>query len=326
MSVVLESAAARAAAAPAGAGPELFIVMNEGSRSAGRQAVRETLRAVLEEAGRPHRFVPVGTGGIVRACQEAARLASAQGGALVAVGGDGTLNCAAQAALTHDCPLGVIAQGTFNLFARELGLPLDAAEATCALLRAQPRPVQVGWVNQRAFLVNASVGLYPKLLADRERVKQKLGRQRWIALLAAVRSLLEWRWPLQVEGELDGHVGHLRTSTIFVCNNRLQLERVGIAPDIVAQVGTGKLAGLLVRSERLPEKLRLLAGALLGRLGREREIHSFALRSLTVGSRNARRLKVATDGEVQWMELPLRFTVAPRPLKVLLPPRPEAAA
>jgi hypothetical protein len=37
-------------------------------------------------------------------------------------------------------------------------------------------------------------------------------------------------------------------------------------------------------------------------------------------NRNARRLKVATDGEVQRMQLPLRFTVAPRPLRLMLPP------
>src|SRR5690606_26728718 len=118
---------------------------------------------------------PVGPGEVVQACRRAARLAQEEGGVMVAAGGDGTINAAAQAALAHDCPLGLIAQGTFNLFARELGLPLEAAEATRALLRAQPEPVQVCLVNEKVFLVNASVGLYPQLLADREKVKQKLG-------------------------------------------------------------------------------------------------------------------------------------------------------
>jgi diacylglycerol kinase family enzyme len=63
-----------------------------------------------------------------------------------------------------------------------------------------------------------------------------------------------------------------------------------------------------------------MAAAAFGRLSREPEIHSFTLRSLSVAARHARRLKVATDGEVQWMDLPLRFTVSPRPLRVLLPP------
>jgi diacylglycerol kinase family enzyme len=256
----------------------------------------------------------------VQACQDAARLAREHGGVLVAAGGDGTINCAAQAALAQDCPLGIVAQGTFNLFARQLGLPLEAGAAARALVTAQPEPVQVGWVNQRTFLVNASVGLYPKLLADREVAKQKLGRRRWIAMLAALKSLVEWRAQLVLDAELDGHLTQLRTASVFVCNNRLQLERVGVEEDVVAQVGEGRLAGLLVRGTSLWAKLRMLAKAACGKLAAEPEIHSFTLRTLTVGARSARRLKVATDGEVTWMQLPLRFTVAPRPLRVLLPP------
>jgi diacylglycerol kinase family enzyme len=229
----------------------------------------------------------------------------------------------AQAALAQDCPLGVIAQGTFNMFARQLGLPLDAAEATRALLRAQPEPVQVGSVNQRVFLVNASVGMYPKLLADREEVKQKLGRRRWIAMLSALKSLLEWRHQLLLDAELDGHVAQLRTASVFICNNALQLQRVGIEESVVAQVGEGRLACLLVRGTDTWSKLRMVAAAALGKLAGEREVDSYAMRSLTVGARNARRVKVAYDGEVQWMQLPLRFTVGPRPLRVMLPPPEE---
>ncbi|MBL0424532.1 diacylglycerol/lipid kinase family protein [Ramlibacter alkalitolerans] len=299
---------------------ELFIVMNRGSGKNEKDEVRAAIAAQLEAAGRPHRFVPVAPGEILQACQEAARLAREHGGILVAAGGDGTMNCAAQAALAQDCPMGVVAQGTFNLFARQLGLPLDAGEAARALLNARPEPVQVGWVNQRTFLVNASVGLYPKLLADREIAKQKLGRRRWIAMLAALKSLLEWRAQLVLDTELDGHLRQMRTASVFVCNNRLQLQRVGIEEEVVAQVGEGRLAGLLVRGTSAWAKLRMLVAAAFGKLAAEPEIDSFTLRTLTVGARHVRRLKVATDGEITWMQVPLRFTVAPRPLQVMLPP------
>ena len=299
---------------------ELFIVMNQGSGKNEKDEVRAAISAELEAAGRAHRFVPVSPGGILQACQDGARLAREHGGILVAAGGDGTINSAAQASLAQDCPLGVIAQGTFNLFARELGLSLDAAEATRALLNAAPQAVQVGWVNQRVFLVNASVGLYPKLLADREATKQKLGRRRWIAMLSALRSLLQWRVQLVLDAELDGHLTQLRTASVFVCNNKVQLERLGVEEEVVAQLGEGRLAGLLVRGTGLWSKLRMSAAALFGKLAAEPEICSFTLRTLTVSARHVRRLKVATDGEVSWMQLPLRFTVSPRPLKLMLPP------
>lgn len=305
---------------------EWFIVLNRGSGSAEKDEVRRTIEAELMAVSRRHRFVPVAKGGIVQACQQAARLAAEHGGILVAAGGDGTINCAAQAALGQDCPLGLIPQGTFNLFARQLGLPLEAAEATRAVLRAQPEPVQVGLVNQRVFLVNASVGLYPKLLADREAVKQKLGRRRWIAMLSALKSLLEWRLRLVLDAELDGELRQLRTASVFLCNNRLQLQRLGMDEALVEQVGEGRLACLLLPPLGVWSKLRMAVAAVLGRLGAEREVQSLALRSLGVAARSARRLKVATDGEVQWMQLPLRFTVAPRPLRVMLPPPAERLA
>lgn len=322
MSAVL-SAPGAAAAAALQPDAEWFIVLNDASGSSAADEARAAIARELDAAGRRHRFVPVPQGGIVPACQQAARAAAGQGGVLVAAGGDGTINCAAQAALVHDCVLGVVAQGTFNLFARDLGLPLDAAEATRALLRGRPEPVQVGLVNERVFLVNASVGLYPKLLADREQVKQKLGRRRWVAMLAGLKTLFEWRLRLRLDVDMDGDLRQLRTASVFLSNNRVQLERVGIAPDVVAQVGNGRLACLLVRPLGAWAKLRMMAAAAVGRLGAEREVQTLALRSLTAAARNARRLKVATDGEVQWMELPLRFTVAPRPLRVLLPPQDE---
>jgi len=302
------------------AGAELFLVMNQGSGHNEKDEVREAIETELKNAGRRYRFVPVAPGEIVQACQQAARLAKENNGVIVGVGGDGTISCAAQAALAQDCPLGVIAQGTFNLFARTHGLPLDAAAAARALLHASPEEVQVGLVNQRAFLVNASVGLYPKLLADREVVKQKLGRRRWIAMLAGLVTLFEWRLQLKLDVDLDGTVTRLRTPSLFICNNRLQLERLGIDDEVLDQLGEGRLVGLLVPTLKIGTKLRLVVRAILGKLGDTQELQNFTLRTLNVGTRNARRLKVATDGEVQWMELPLHFTVSPRPLKLMLPP------
>lgn len=305
---------------PGAQGAELFLVVNQGSGHNEKDAVREAIETELKSAGRRYRIVPVAPGEIVQACQQAARLAKENDGVIVGVGGDGTISCAAQAALAQDCPLGVIAQGTFNLFARTHGLPLDAAAAARALLHASPEEVQVGLVNQRAFLVNASVGLYPKLLADREVVKQKLGRRRWIAMLAGLVTLFEWRLQLLLDVDLDGTVTRLRTPSLFICNNRLQLERLGIDDEVLDQLGAGRLVGLLVPTLKIGTKLRLVVRAILGKLGDTQELQNFTLRTLNVGTRNARRLKVATDGEVQWMELPLRFTVSPRPLKLMLPP------
>lgn len=304
--------------------PPFFVVLNPGSGENEKGEVRAQIASVLAESGRPHEFIEAAAPEIGAACRDAARRARETGGALVAVGGDGTLNSAAQAALAEGCTLGVIAQGTFNLFAREHGLPLEADAAARCLVAAQVEPVDVGLVNQRVFLVNASIGLYPQVLSDRETFKQRLGRRRWVALLAGVFSLLGWRRQLALEIELDGQLRNLRTPTLFVGNNREQLGRVGIAPEVVAPAGRGALAGLAPRPNSSWAKLRLLLRGLFGRLGESDELESFAFRSLTVKTGTRRPLAVATDGEVTRMQPPLRFTVSPRPL-MLLKPRQEGA-
>ena len=60
----------------------------------------------------------------------------------------------------------------------------------------------------------------------------------------------------------------------------------------------------------------------LGKLGEAPEVSSFDFEELTVtvGRRRRARVKVATDGEVFWMPLPLRFDVAPHALPLIRPP------
>ncbi len=89
-------------------------------------------------------------------------------------------------------------------------------EAANALLSLQLKPVQVGMVNDRAFLVNASVGLYPELLQDREEYKRQYGRHRSVAMWAGMKTLLREHRQLLVEVEHEqgsehaAHAEHLR--------------------------------------------------------------------------------------------------------------------
>ena len=67
--------------------------------------------------------------------------------------------------------------------------------------------------------------------------------------------------------------------------------------------------------------LALLARGAFGQLGAADQVENFSFRRLTVYARTlgARTIKVATDGEVLWMPLPLRFQVAPHPLMLIRP-------
>lgn len=298
-----------------------FIVMNPGSGKGDAQEKIEAIEAVMSEAGRRYELTQVrGGSGLAQAAKQAVRKAQKERGIVVACGGDGTLNAVAQSAWNCGRPFGILPQGTFNYFGRTYGIPADAAEAARILLKAQCRPVQVGMLNDRIFLVNASLGLYPQLLEDREAYKQRFGRSRFIALCSGLVSLTHQYRQLDLQIAYDDGQRSIRTPTLVVGNNPLQLEQVGIAEGAALQ--EGQLVAMTVRPVGTLAMYGLLLRGAFSRLGDADQIISFGFSSMMVrlgASRRAHRIKVAMDGEISFMQAPLSFQVAPAPLQLLVP-------
>lgn len=305
----------------------LFILFNEGSGSRDATESREAMRAVLATGRREHEFVVVrDPHRLPRLAERTVALALENGGAVVAAGGDGTINALAQAAVPAGCVFGIVPQGTFNYTPRAHGIPLDTALATRALLGARVRPVQVGLANGRVFLVNASLGLYPQLLEDREAFKRSLGRHRATAVVSGLFSLLQQHRQLTLEIEHDHERELVRAHTLFVGNNALQLEQVGF--DEAEAIGNRRLAGVLLRPVSSRALLGLALRGALGTLGAAEQVRHFPFRRMSVraaGRSSKGKVKVALDGEIQYLRFPIQFEVSPRPLLLLAPPVEEQA-
>jgi diacylglycerol kinase family enzyme len=298
------------------------VLLNPGSGHLALDERRAVIEGVFGEAGRRHELTVIDE---PRRLPELARVvvarARARGGVVVAAGGDGTINTVVQAVLGSGCPLGVLPQGTFNYFGRTHGIPTELEPATRALLVARPEPVQVGLVNGRVFLVNASLGLYPELLEDREAWKQRFGRSRLVAMAAAAATILRHHRPLRLTVDSHGVSRLVRTPTVFVGNNPLQIERLGLP--LADAVGNGMLAVVVVKPIGTLGLVWLALRGALGDLGDAATVVSFGVERLRVNPSRlyrTRRIKVATDGEVVWLEAPLRFQVSPEPLMLLRPP------
>ncbi|MEF7616222.1 diacylglycerol kinase family protein [Aquincola sp. MAHUQ-54] len=304
-----------------------FVVLNPGS---GRDDAHETkalIERVLTEAGRAHEVLMCAGTPVPQVAMKAVERACAEGGIVVAAGGDGTINAVVQAVLGRGCALGVLPQGTFNYFGRVHGIPLDTEAATRALLDATVEPVQVGQVNDRVFIVNASVGLYPQLLEDREAYKQRYGRHRLVALWSAVVTLFRAHRPLRMVMRCGGEERNVRTLTLFVGNNPLQLRQIGL-PE-APLIGGGRLAAVMLRPVGTLPLLRLLLQGALGRLGEADDVLSFPFEELSARPALPRRramVKVAVDGEIIQLRAPLRFAAAPEPLPLLVPRHPQPVA
>jgi diacylglycerol kinase family enzyme len=295
-----------------------FIILNavSGHKEAGD--TRAIISRVMREAGREHHLRLVeNPADLAEIARTAVAQANQVGGAVVVAGGDGTINTVANAVLASACPMGVLPSGTFNYFARTHGIPENTQDAVQMLLTASPQPVQVGLVNDRMFLVNASLGLYPKLLEDREAWKKQYGRSRMVALWAAFASVVGSRRQLHLTLAKDGEVAHWRTSTLFVGNNKLQMEQIGMAE--AAALDQGFLVAIAPRPVGTASLLWLALRGALGTLGDAENVRSFALRELEVkrSERRSRSIKVAVDGEILQLHEPLRFRVSPQPLYLL---------
>jgi len=303
----------------------LLFVINTGAGAFDLDAKRAVINAALAAQGRTGELLTCRPDELARVATEAAAAAVARGTAVVAVGGDGSLNTVAQAAHAAGCAMGVIPYGTFNYFARTHGIPTEPAAATRMLLDTHPMPVQVAAINDRVFLVNASLGAYPELLQDREAYKARFGRSRWVAFVAACATLLRAQRRLRLHIEMGATVRDVQTLTLFVGNNRLQLQQFGAEPDdtLAGTPGDGCMAALMLRPIGTLSMIGLMLHGAMGRLGEAAGVESFEFQHMVVKPRLARgrrEVVVAFDGEVARMRAPIDIRVLDKPLYLLKAP------
>lgn len=308
----------------------LFVV-NAAAGALDVEAKRAVIESALAARGRRGDLLVCQPAELPRVAAEAAAAAVARRAAVIAVGGDGSLNAVAQAAHAAGCAMGVIPYGTFNYFARTHGIPTEPAAAAQLLLDAHPMPVQVAAINDRVFLVNASLGVYPELLQDREAFKARFGRSRWVAFVAACATLLRAQRRLRLHIEMGGTVRDVQTLTLFVGNNRLQLQQFGAEPDdtLAGTPGDGSMAALMLRPIGTLSMIGLLLHGAMGRLGEAAGVEGFEFQHMVVKPMLApgrREVVVAFDGEVARMRAPIDIRVLDKPLYLLQAARAAGAA
>jgi diacylglycerol kinase family enzyme len=236
---------------------------------------------------------------------------------VIAAGGDGTICGVATELAGSGIALGILPLGTFNFFARSLGLENDAEVAMDQLLSGMEIPVAAGEVNGKLFLNNASLGLYPALLEQREAAYAKWGRSRWAAYWSGLRVLVTYNRPSRMTLTLDGIVQERRSPMVFIAQNAYQLEEYGMQ-DGVALIRAGQLAVYIAPELR---RWQLLGFALRIAARIARPYHDFTLigaGAVQIETR-ARRRTIARDGEREKMSAPFAFRRLPDVLTVIVP-------
>ncbi len=234
---------------------------------------------------------------------------------LVAAGGDGTVSTVAAAAIAAGRTFGVIPSGTLNHFARDAGIPADLDEAIAVLAAGRTRMMDVGDVNGRIFLNNASIGAYPRMVWERKRARS-FGLPKPLAMAFAVARTWAGLRSLAVRLSVDGAVLVRRTPFIFVGNSEYEVvgTEVGNRPTMTDGTLSLYMAPHFGRADALLLPLRVLRKTLES----HERFESMAASSISIETAR-RRVGVALDGEVRTLEPPLKFSVRPRTLRVLVP-------
>ena len=242
---------------------------------------------------------------------------------IVAGGGDGTISTVAAHVAGTATRLGVLPMGTLNHFARDTGIPFDLSSAVACIAAGHTRRVDVASVNDRIFLNNSSLGLYPTIVKMRDEQQQRLGRGKWPAFFWALVLALRRFAFVAVELEADGARLVRRTPVVFVGNNEYIV--TGLAIGQRASLDAGWLALYIPRSLGRHRLLMLALRALVSGGTPDPELEAITAKAITVRS-HRHSMHVSLDGEVVRLRTPLSYTIMPGALQVIVPAPEDGAA
>jgi diacylglycerol kinase family enzyme len=234
---------------------------------------------------------------------------------IVAAGGDGTVSRVAGILAGTDSALGLLPTGTLNHFARDLNLPLDLREAVEIIAAGYTAAIDVGKVNDRIFINNASIGIYPALLRYRERL-QKRGLSKWPAFASAVLAVLVKPPPLlRVRLQVAQEKMEAQTTLLLVGNNEYEMSGWQIGSRQRLDAGTLSLyfTGRTTKSGLTG----LLFRTFLDIPPKEADFVGHCTREVWIDT-DRKVLKAGLDGELVDLTTPLHFRIQPGSLKVVV--------
>jgi diacylglycerol kinase family enzyme len=240
---------------------------------------------------------------------------------VVAFGGDGTVNEAANGLAGSDTPLCCLPGGRTNVWCRILGIPNDVVDATEHLLGLahdwRPRRVDVGRVNDRVFLFSAGVGLDASVVERVDahpRMKVRFGEYyyAWNAALTLNRHYLVR--PPRLEVELDGETVPGVTAIVQNTETYTYFGNRAVHMGEGATLNSGDLAGVVL-DRASPLEIPTITWRALSkraRLVNHRRVRGFSgCPSLTVRSLDERPLPLQVDGDYIGDVAEARFQALP---------------
>jgi diacylglycerol kinase (ATP) len=255
------------------------------------------------------------TSGPGEATEIAARAARNGSSEIIVAGGDGTINEAIQGLAGTKARLGIIPRGTANVLARELGLPLDDAQAVNVAAKGNSRKIYLGLAinettnEKRHFVLMAGIGLDASVVRRvQPSLKKRIGKGAfWISGLS---HLATWN-PRPFTLEIDG----VQYTATFAAVGNAPRYGGDLAITPGARLDQRDFEVCMIQTTSRLRYLHLLSYALRDGMPRNNPEVKF-VKAVCVKAHGDAPVQV--DGELIG-HLPMRFEIAPHSLEVIVP-------
>ncbi|MFW6235913.1 MAG: diacylglycerol/lipid kinase family protein [Desulfovibrionales bacterium] len=237
--------------------------------------------------------------------------------ALLIGGGDGTVSTAARILAGTGVPLGILPMGTFNYFARYLGIPLDLKAAAQAIAESHVRDIDLVTVNDRTFISHASIGIYPQYVLQKMLMEKK-SHMKKIPAIAVGFCKAFFRFPvLTMNVNDDGEKTVYTTPFLLIGNSEGALDPFMINDDL-EEFQDKRFVLYVSRDSTRTSLLKTVLMTLFKKV----DIHkAFVVRKMERCTIEIpkKQILVTIDGEVTRLEPPLDFSIVPKALTMFVP-------
>ena len=241
-----------------------------------------------------------------------AREASKHGAyAVVAVGGDGSVNDVVQGLIGTDTLLGIIPKGSGNGMARTMNIPLDTNEAIKVINKGNTTNMDVAYANDRLFVSNAGIG-FDALIAKKFAKSERRGLFVYSWLVTKFMWLYKcWEWQITVDGKQFSRKAFM----VDVANGQQFGYNFKIAP--MASYTDGVLDLIVIR--RFPKILGgvIALRAMTGKIAQSPYVEHMTGKEITISHPSLRLMQ--TDGDAHACENSINFRIKPGALKAIVP-------
>lgn len=231
------------------------------------------------------------------------------------MGGDGTINEVINGLLPSKTPIVIIPSGVANVFANEVGIPINPLKACEAIYKGNLYEVDIGRIDDSYFLSLASIGFDSYVLKTTPpSLKSKYGKLAYI--YTGLKTVFSYKsTPIYVEFK-DGDIIKKKKCYFMVIGNVSIYGSPYVKMTPKASVTDGLLDVCLFKKENFINYFRYFLGAIFRIHTQFPDVEYFQTEKLYVESKKP--IMVETDGDV-WGELPITFSILNKGLKILLP-------